>query len=153
VPPVGAGQPPTPPTGPTQTGAGATTWYFAEGYTGTGFDQYLTILNPNDTAASIKLTYLIAGGSAVERTLAVAPASRVTVPVHDAARNGVGRGQEVSTIVESTNGVGVIAERPIYFTYRGSITATGGHASSARPRRRPAGTSPRAIPATASTSI
>ena len=27
------------------------TWLFAEGYTGTGFDEYLIVLNPNATAA------------------------------------------------------------------------------------------------------
>ena len=40
--------------------AAATTWYFAEGYTGAGFDEYLTILNPNPTAAPVTLTYYLA---------------------------------------------------------------------------------------------
>ena len=30
---------------PRAAASGATTWYFAEGFTGTGFDEYLTILN------------------------------------------------------------------------------------------------------------
>jgi hypothetical protein len=49
------------------------------------------------------------------------------VTVHDPAQ-GVGRGKEVSALVESVNGVGVVAERPIYFRYTGGMGAvTGGH--------------------------
>jgi hypothetical protein len=43
------------PAAPAQT-VGATTWYFAEGYTGGDFDEYLTILNPH--AAPVDLTII-----------------------------------------------------------------------------------------------
>ena len=116
-------------------------WYFAEGYTGTGFDQYLTIMNPNGAAANLRLTYYRKGAAPLVRTRSVPPGARVTVAVHDAAegvgRNG-GRGWEVATLVESTNGVGVVVERPIYFAYGGSMGAvTGGHTT-------PGATAPRA---------
>ena len=37
---------------------GSTTWYFAEGYTGEGFQEYLTLLNPRDTWAELDLDLL-----------------------------------------------------------------------------------------------
>ena len=77
-------------------GAGATTWYFAEGYTGAGFDEYLTILNPN-AAGGASAHHLLPRPAArpVDQDARPSPAnSRATVAVHDAAQ-GVGRGQEV----------------------------------------------------------
>jgi hypothetical protein len=108
-------------------GAGATSWYFAEGYTGPGFDEYLTILNPNSAPADVRITYYLGGAAPVVRTLTVGATRRATVAVHDAAQ-GVGRDREVGAKVESVNGVGLIVERPMYFTYTGSMGAvTGGH--------------------------
>ncbi len=104
--------------------SGATTWYFAEGYTGPGFDEYLTIQNPNGTDAQVTITYYLAIGGPVVRTLTAPAQARTTVAVHDSSL-GVGRDQAVSARVESTNEVGIIAERPMYFTYGPGIT--GGH--------------------------
>jgi hypothetical protein len=102
-----------------------TEWYFAEGYTGAGFDQYLTILNPTDTDADVRITYFLGGGRApVQKTLTAPKSARSTVAVHGDSL-GVGRNQEVAARVETTNGVGVVVERPIYFTYGQAIT--GGH--------------------------
>jgi hypothetical protein len=102
----------------------ATTWYFAEGYTGDGFDEYLTIQNPNVQAANVRITYYLEGAAPVVKSFFVAGNSRDTVVVYDPAR-GVGRGKAVSAKVESRNGIGIVVERPIYFNYLGSIA--GGH--------------------------
>jgi hypothetical protein len=99
-------------------------WHFAEGYTGAGFDQYLTILNPNDAPASVTITYFLASGAPVEKTLVVPATARRTVVVHD-AREGVGRGREVSARVTTTHPDGIVVERPMYFSYGSGIT--GGH--------------------------
>jgi hypothetical protein len=62
----------------------ATTWYFAEGYTGEGFDEYLTILNPNSAPAPVTITYYLGGGRPpVEKRLVVPATARSTVAVHD----------------------------------------------------------------------
>jgi hypothetical protein len=100
------------------------TWYFAEGYTGPGFDEYLTILNPSSRDAAVRITYYLASGDPVVKALTAPAARRTTVAVHDLGR-GVGRNREVSAKVEVTNGVGVVVERPMYFAYAGAIT--GGH--------------------------
>jgi hypothetical protein len=93
-----------------------TTWYFAEGWTGTGFDEYLCIFNPNGAQANVRITYSMPGGVTQQKSFALAGERRATVAVHDAAY-GVGRDQAVSAKVESTNGVGIVAERPMYFRY------------------------------------
>jgi thermitase len=103
-----------------------TAWYFAEGYTGDGFDEYLTILNPDPTTdAQVKITYYLGAGAASQIVnLAVGHGSRATVNVHETAQ-GVGRGKNVAAKVETTNGVGIVVERPMYFRYNNGIN--GGH--------------------------
>jgi hypothetical protein len=101
-----------------------TAWYFAEGYTGPGFDEYLTILNPNPAPAGLLVTYYLPGGATVERAVTVAAAARATLAVHDGAA-GVGPNREVAARVVTTNPGGVVVERPMYFTYGAGVT--GGH--------------------------
>jgi hypothetical protein len=105
--------------------APAAAWYFAEGYTGTDFDEYLTIQNANSAPAPITITYFLATGAIVTQKLTAPPTSRTTVLVHDANYGGVGRGQTVSARVASDNGAGIVVERPMYFRYLGN--RTGGH--------------------------
>lgn len=115
-----------------------TTWYVAEGYTGEGFDEYLTIQNPNSVTAVVSITYYLTGQSPVIKSVSIPAFARYTVVVHDAAE-GVGRGQAVSAKIQSTNGVGVMVERPMYFTYTGRMgTVQGGHnvMAVASPRQR-----------------
>jgi subtilisin family serine protease len=98
--------------------APATTWLFAEGYTGPGFEQYFTIQNPSADDARVTITYYLEGGSTKTRTL-IAPANRrTTVAVHDPhSPGGLGPDFAISARVRSTNGVGIVVERPMYFTY------------------------------------
>ncbi len=57
-----------------------TTWYFAEGSQGF-FHTYLLLANPQSTANSATVQYLIEGGAPVTRTYPLAPTSRFTVDV------------------------------------------------------------------------
>jgi hypothetical protein len=91
--------------------APATLYYFAEGYTGESFDEYLTIQNPGVITSEISIRYLLGVGPPVVVTHKVPPLHRVTVDVSD----DVGRGQEVSAEVEAT--LPVVVERPMYFRY------------------------------------
>ncbi|MBU1671973.1 MAG: polysaccharide deacetylase family protein [Actinobacteria bacterium] len=97
-------------------------WFFAEGCTRPGFDTYLCLFNPGGERALVDLHYFCSGGLRVDRNaIEVEPGSRLTVPVHEDAM-GTGRhddnGGDVSILVQSSNGVGVIAERPMYFAGR-----------------------------------
>ena len=95
------------------------TLYFAEGYTGEGFREFLCLGNPGSQAARVAVTYLFPDGSNLTRLLPVPPESRVTVLVNA----DVGEGREVSVALESD--LPVAAERPMYFTYGGHVK--GGH--------------------------
>jgi len=91
----------------------AKTWYFAEGYTGSGFTEYLTLANPNTATAHVQVTYLLGSGSPVVVSYTVNPTARLTVNVN----NAVGANKNVSMVVSSD--IGIIAERPMYFTFTG----------------------------------
>ncbi|MCG2796815.1 MAG: FG-GAP-like repeat-containing protein [Actinomycetia bacterium] len=88
-----------------------TTWMFAEGYTGPGFEEWLCIQNPHGTAATINITYLPESGDPVTRSHLVAPGSRHTVNVNSDA----GAGLSISATV--TSDLSVVCERAMYFNY------------------------------------
>ena len=109
--------------------APAEEWYFAEGCTRPGFDTYLCLANPAGMEAEVDVSYYCGDGSREERRgIKVAPRSRLTIPAHE-PENGVGRHDnargDISIRVASANGVPVVAERPVYFSYRPFWT--GGH--------------------------
>jgi len=96
-------------------------WYFAEGTTRPGFDTYLCVGNPSDAQANITVSYMVDGGGNKDVNYTVAAKTRKTiVPIND-----IGSGKDFSCRVASTNNVSVIAERPMYFDYKGQWT--GGH--------------------------
>lgn len=101
--------------------ATATGWYFAEGYTGGSFDTYVLVQNPDTEAADVRCTFMVPGGGTIVRSLQAPPCSRVTVHLDEIP--GL-ENAEVSTRVESTNGVGIVADRSEYFDYAG---CSGGH--------------------------
>ncbi len=103
-----------------------TRFLFPEGYTGPGFEQWLTFANPDPTrTAELKVIFMRPDGSTKAVFLAVPPGTRRTLEVGPL----IGP-TEVSTLVESTNGVAFLAERPMYFNYKslsGMGVMSGGH--------------------------
>jgi Purple acid Phosphatase, N-terminal domain/Calcineurin-like phosphoesterase/Family of unknown function (DUF5719) len=96
-----------------------TSWYFAEGYTGAGFQEYLCLANVTSRDAKAEVTYMFNGQKPQERELQVKAGSRTTVNVNDV----VGEGKEVSARISSQTPL--VVERPIYFLYQGKWS--GGH--------------------------
>ncbi len=90
---------------PTTTG-----WMLAEGSTWPGYDEWVLVQNPNNTDASVSVTFLTPKGKVSGPKLTVPHQSRTTVHVNQYVPD-----QDVSTIVTSTNGVPVCAERAMYF--------------------------------------
>ena len=90
-----------------------TTWYLAEGATHPGFEEWICIQNPQTAAASVTITYMFPGGATQQQNLVVAPNSRSTVDVNAA----VGPYKDVSAKVSANRPI--VAERPMYFNYRG----------------------------------
>lgn len=96
-------------------------WFFAEGYTGQDFHEYLCLQNPGATDAQVTIDYFTKSqGALPARTLTVPASSRVTVFVNDNADAGL----ELSCRITSTGGP-IVAERPMYFNFGGAWD--GGH--------------------------
>ncbi len=95
------------------------TWYFAEGYTGSGFQEWLTLLNPNAAAANVTIEYRYRSGGGRTETLKISPNTRHTIDVN----SSVGNNQEVSVKITSDDEP-IVAERPMYFNFSG---IDGGH--------------------------
>jgi hypothetical protein len=91
------------------------TWLFAEGYTGAGFDAYLTVLNPASEPTLVELQYQLSQGGPLARSLLLGPQSQQTVALHESSQ--VGRDQAVALHVSSRH-VPIVAERTLYFDYR-----------------------------------
>ena len=90
------------------------TWYLAEGATQPGFEEWISLMNPNSSPTNVKITYMFPGGGTQVQTLSMLPTSRETVLVN----NVVGPNKDVSAKVESAQPI--IAERPMYFLYHGA---------------------------------
>ncbi len=94
-------------------------FYFAEGYTGPGFHEYILVMNPHPRAVQVQLRYIMWSGISAIRLFSVPANSRFTTRVND-----VVSGQDVSVTVISDE-PGVVCERTMYFNYGGGWT--GGH--------------------------
>jgi len=99
--------------------APASAFYFAEGTTRTGFDSYLCLQNPGDLEAAVTITYMKGDGATPQQTLNLPAHSRLTVLVNDFLGSGDDPAHDFSAKVECTNGQQIVAERPMYFNYRG----------------------------------
>lgn len=95
-------------------------WYFAEGYTGKGFDSYILIQNPSDRITEVTLKLIDPEGVEADIKFGMAPYSRRTVEV-DRINGWYSR--EFSASLHSEQ-VPVAAERSMYFEYEGLL---GGH--------------------------
>lgn len=91
-------------------------WYFAEGYTGVGFDEYLTLLNPGIDRADVTATFVTEGGGGATASYRLPANSRTTVHVN--VVEGVGQTGVSCTL---TGDRPFVAERAMYFSYAGGI--------------------------------
>jgi hypothetical protein len=102
------------------------TWNFAEGTTQAGFNEYLTLQNPQTLAAHVSLKYIYDLGVKTV-ALTVNPQSRLTVLVFDQAYYGVGSGY-IGVSVQVTSDQPIVAERPMYMVHDfGSGPVAGAH--------------------------
>jgi hypothetical protein len=101
-----------------------TNFYLAEGTTNPGFDEYICMLNPGKTDATVDLTYMFKDGTNQSQTVTVPASQRYTIHVNDV----VGNGKDVSVQIGSDQPI--VVERPMYFVYRlanGQKVVLGGH--------------------------
>ncbi|RJP27126.1 MAG: hypothetical protein C4536_14045, partial [Actinobacteria bacterium] len=95
------------------------TWYFAEGCTRRGFEEWVCLYNPNAEAVSATCSYMLGDGRVVAGEEVLPPRSRTTLNV----RAVIPPDNDVSLSVVATGDI--VAERPMYFRYHNDIT--GGH--------------------------
>ncbi|MBC7247398.1 MAG: DUF362 domain-containing protein [Actinobacteria bacterium] len=101
------------------TGEARCDWYFAEGTTREGFEEWLCLQNPQGEAVAADLTFYGAQGEVTPHRIWLPPHSRTTVNVNHL----LGPGRDLSVHVHTS--LPTVAERPMYFLYRGSWS--GGH--------------------------
>ncbi len=94
-------------------------FYFAEGTCRTGFQPFITVLNPEATQAQVSIQYMLGNGTTQDQPLVVPPTTRLTVMVNSLLGTGDDLAHDFSARVDCTNGIPVTAERPIYFDYGG----------------------------------
>lgn len=106
-------------------------WFLAEGATGTYFDTFVLIANPEDTAAALDVDFLTTSGVTITRHYTVGPRSRFNVWVD--IEDPLLADAAVSTVVRSTNGVPVIVERAMWWPGPTSATWREAHNATAAP--------------------
>ena len=99
-------------------------YYFAEGYTGTGTTEYLSLTNPSASAASISITYLFEHAAALTRTYTVAAQSHTILDIN----SEVGPNLAVSMMVQSNQPF--VAERSMYIQKGAFVAASDSTGSS-----------------------
>lgn len=97
-------------------------WLFAEGYTGSSTQEYLTIADPTNTAANVSITLESRTGATNTYNITVGANSQSIWNVNTNNNNAFnGWTPEVSIEVKSTGG-SIIVQREEYFTYNHTLT-------------------------------
>jgi|BarGraNGADG00312_1021997.scaffolds.fasta_scaffold06469_3 Family of unknown function (DUF5719)/Peptidase family M23 len=99
--------------------------YFAEGTTRNGFEEYLILRNPGAKASEVTIDYLFGSGAPTAQAIRLEPYAGLSICVNDA----VGPDKDVSVAIGAEPGI--VAERQLYFNYKG--TWTGGSSAAGVP--------------------
>jgi len=84
-------------------------WYLPEGTTRPGFDEWVLVMNPNAAGTNVRATFLTPEGVGGNYDFYMAPNSRGTVHVNQFLND-----KDISTVVTSLDGAGILAERAMY---------------------------------------
>lgn len=109
--------------------APALDWFLAEGATGTFFDTFVLLANPNDADADVRVRFLLPSGSVVDQRHVVAGNSRLTLWVDASSPQLASTG--VSTTINSENGVPIVVERAMWWPGPTASNWLEAHASAA----------------------
>ena len=94
--------------------APALSWFFAEGATGSFFDEFITLANPSPNyTATLTVNYLLSTGSIVTKAYSVAPRQRRTLYVD--SEDPALANASLSAVVNVTNGIPIVAERTMWW--------------------------------------
>ena len=109
-------------------GAGAKHWYFAEGYTGPGFEEWILTYNPPTSAGGSGATF----GAVIEiygqsglvglyDVSSLGPGQRRSININSVAQSLYGYSGDISIHIYSPTRP-FICERAMYYNYKGQIT-------------------------------
>ncbi len=84
-------------------------WYLPEGTTRPGFDEWVLVMNPNDTGTTVRATFLTPDGIGGTYEFFMLPNSRGTIHVNDFLVD-----TDVSMVITSIEGSDILAERAVY---------------------------------------
>jgi uncharacterized repeat protein (TIGR01451 family) len=93
--------------------APSTTWFHAEAATGTFFDSFILLANPQSVAANVTIRYLLPSGVAIDVPKVVPASGRLTVNIDSEADTRL-RNANVSVAVTSDQPI--VSERSMYWT-------------------------------------
>jgi len=96
----------------------STSWFLAEGCTAGDFDEYILLMNPSTTEATVSVTYLKTDGTTVAGSYTVSGQSRYTINP-----DGISGLESASFSASITSTIPIAVERAMY------IGTTGGHCS------------------------
>lgn len=95
-------------------------WYFAEGYTAPNFNEFICMMNPLSTTATVQATYMKPDGSVAAASYSVPAFSRSTINLKDVP--GL---QSTEVSVRLSSDIDISAERSQYFwEYKGKDGGT-----------------------------
>ena len=97
-----------------------TVWYFADVPRSSAGESFLAVLNPNNTDATVKVSYFVGGATPLAETKTVAANSRNTFFPNDLVTTH----QHIAVKVESTNGVPIVVERPTYYINTNGVSGS-----------------------------
>ncbi|MDY6793818.1 MAG: hypothetical protein SWK76_00845 [Actinomycetota bacterium] len=111
--------------GPYDPGVGAKTWYFAEGYTGEGFEEWILVYNPPSHKGGSGETFSVDldfygpdGHIGFFNGGRLEPGQRASFNINELAMDWYGYSGDISVIVYHPD-YPFIAERALYFDYKG----------------------------------
>jgi hypothetical protein len=98
--------------------ATAPEWYFPDGAVGDGYEERLAVLNPSDQEAIVTIS-LVTNKKTIQPPklleLGVPPESSRSVVLKDVVEGRQGELGTVGAVVRSTNGVGIVSERTVWY--------------------------------------
>ena len=95
-------------------------WFLAEGATGSFFEMFVLIANPNPTASDVTVDYLLTNGSVLTKSYTIAANSRFTIWVDEEQFPNLSGNRALASVscsmrVRSTNAVPIIVERSMWW--------------------------------------
>ncbi|GAC1345063.1 MAG: hypothetical protein NVSMB27_06800 [Ktedonobacteraceae bacterium] len=106
--------------------AAQSTYSFAEGYLGTGFNEWLTLQNPTAATERLYLTLMNGNGQTYAQWLTIGGHTRMTVNITALVLQYLAANRSVAMSVVSEGSVPFVAERPQYWNVGGTLPTRGG---------------------------